>query len=324
FPTSYVFDSVPSDGTVFDGEVYHLTCALRIATLTLSWLKDGAPLIYSERIFKLGGDVLLRDVTANDKGQYACVASDSEGHTVAQAAATVVVVTHNLNDFDCGIVTSSEVLDDANSRRLQSGRVVGGRDAVRGSAPWIARLYIHGLGVGGHHCGGSLIDRQWVVTAAHCFDMEDDLRAEHLFVRLGDHNTLIEDDAEISVRVEAFYVHENFDSETFNNDIALIKLATPLSRYSDYIRPICLANRTMDRRLLVDRVSGRVNGGELPSIGVLDQSTYKKYTCHLTHFPNARRSIKKEVSFSRKICSALVIGEVEPMLVRETVVGRML
>ncbi|XP_071823783.1 uncharacterized protein [Apostichopus japonicus] len=135
FPTSYVFDSVPSDGTVFDGEVYHLTCALRIATLTLSWLKDGAPLIYSERIFKLGGDVLLRDVTANDKGQYACVASDSEGHTVAQAVATVAVVTHNLNDFDCGIVTSSEVLD--------------GQDAARSSAPWIARLYINGLGVGG-------------------------------------------------------------------------------------------------------------------------------------------------------------------------------
>ncbi|PIK42352.1 putative low-density lipoprotein receptor-related protein 4 [Apostichopus japonicus] len=260
FPTSYVFESVPSDGTVFDGEVYHLTCALRIATLTLSWLKDGAPLIYSERIFKLGGDVLLRDATANDTGQYVCVASDSEGHTVAQATAIVEVVTHNLNDFDCGIVTSSEVLDGANSRRLHSGRVVGGRDAVRGSAPWMARLYINRLGVRGHLCGGSLIDRQWVVTAAHCFDTKVELRAEHLFVRLGDHDTLIDDEAEISIRVEAFYVHENFVSETFNNDIALIKLATPLSRYSDYIRPICLANRTIDKRLTADRVSGRVNG----------------------------------------------------------------
>ena len=48
-------------------------------------------------------------------------------------------------------------------------RIVGGREAVHGSWPWMVDLQNKIIEPNGHTCGGSLINAQWVLTAAHCF-----------------------------------------------------------------------------------------------------------------------------------------------------------
>lgn len=46
----------------------------------------------------------------------------------------------------------------------RKGKVVGGNDAEPGEYPWLASVTRRG----GHFCGGSLLSRNFVLTAGHC------------------------------------------------------------------------------------------------------------------------------------------------------------
>lgn len=47
-----------------------------------------------------------------------------------------------------------------------SERVVGGKASQPGAWPWVATIYRNGL----FHCGGVLINPEWIITAGHCVD----------------------------------------------------------------------------------------------------------------------------------------------------------
>ena len=44
--------------------------------------------------------------------------------------------------------------------------MIGGTDARPGAWPWQVAIYYRGR----FHCGGSLLNARWLVTAAHCVD----------------------------------------------------------------------------------------------------------------------------------------------------------
>ncbi|KAH8410118.1 hypothetical protein KR009_006292, partial [Drosophila setifemur] len=114
------------------------------------------------------------------------------------------------------------------------GRIVNGEETSIEQHPF--QVSIQTL-KGSHFCGGSLIDSQTVVTAAHCMQS---YAANEIQVRAG--STSRSDGGEV-VAVKSFKYHEGYNSKLMINDVAVIKLSTPV-RLSAKIQPIELAEKT--------------------------------------------------------------------------------
>lgn len=120
-------------------------------------------------------------------------------------------------------------------------RITSGSKTFLGEFPWMALLIYYQNGIFDFRCGGSLISERYVLTAAHC--ITDTLAG----IRLGEYDTGKVQDCEHgtcapSVQdfyIESYKVHEEYNSSTFANDIALIKLATP-AEFNVNVKPICL------------------------------------------------------------------------------------
>ncbi|XP_027047208.1 chymotrypsinogen B-like [Pocillopora damicornis] len=114
-----------------------------------------------------------------------------------------------------------------------TARVVNGENASPHSWPWQISLRVNGR----HICGGSLIDKDWVVTAAHCVDRNPNPSGYTVVV--GAHSRLGSTTVQRTHRLKKLFKHEGYSGRHLRNDIALLQLERPITA-SSKVNTVCL------------------------------------------------------------------------------------
>jgi trypsin len=98
-------------------------------------------------------------------------------------------------------------------RKVQP-RIVGGKESALGAHPWMAALSENGTNA---YCGGALIGKDWVLTAAHCQVSLTDK------VILGRQDLSKTTDGK-AVQVSEVKTHAKYNDKTQDFDVALVRI----------------------------------------------------------------------------------------------------
>jgi len=120
-----------------------------------------------------------------------------------------------------------------------SSYVVGGTEAGVLEFPWQISLRVrnNATKVYMHNCGGSIINADWIVTAAHCV-----MSGPYLVVT-GEHDEAAKDNPNREVHnIQKIITHPQWNMRTVDYDMALIKLSKPLDLNGKHkhLAPVCL------------------------------------------------------------------------------------
>ncbi|XP_071847912.1 uncharacterized protein [Apostichopus japonicus] len=139
----------------------------------------------------------------------------------------IKIVTNQTIDYsECGVSPRRSINDN-----LQD------TPANLGDWPW--QIYIQ---IESTICGGTLIEANWILTAAHC--LHSNLTFD---VYAGIVNRF--DGSRKKLQVNQTILHPDYDPATKRNDIALIQLRKPV-KLSFHIRKACLPDPARENRLL--------------------------------------------------------------------------
>ncbi|XP_034447095.1 trypsin-3 [Hippoglossus hippoglossus] len=144
---------------------------------------------------------------------------------------------------------------------MAAERIVGGYAPVPHSIKYIVSIQTTD---NQHICGGSLINKYWVITAAHC-----NIGVDNMMIVAGDYSLSIYEGTEQQILPQLLVPHPGHNILDNNNDIMLVKLMAPV--YLNSYVSIALLPR-QDASIAegrMCRVSGwgytSPSGGQIPS-----------------------------------------------------------
>uniref|UniRef100_A0A8C3JT36 coagulation factor Xa n=1 Tax=Calidris pygmaea TaxID=425635 RepID=A0A8C3JT36_9CHAR len=130
-------------------------------------------------------------------------------------------------------------------------RIVGGNECRLGECPWQAVLLNE---EGEEFCGATIVSDYFILTAAHCINQSKEIK-----VVVGEVDREKKEQSETMHTVDKILVHSKYIAETYDNDIALIKLKEPIT-FSEYVVAACLPEADFANEVLMNQRSGMVSG----------------------------------------------------------------
>ncbi|KAB0368524.1 hypothetical protein FD755_019558 [Muntiacus reevesi] len=122
----------------------------------------------------------------------------------------------------------------SNSTMIQVHELLNVQD---GEFPWQVSIQVSRK----HLCGGSVIHRWWVLTAAHCFPRTLlEMTLENITVVMG--SRILEDSRLERKQVQKIIIHKDYEPPHLDSDLSLLLLATPV-QFNSFKMPICLQKK---------------------------------------------------------------------------------
>lgn len=153
-------------------------------------------------------------------------------------------------------------------------KIVGGEDAKVGQFPHQASIQVKIFGSWSHNCGGSILNKRYILTASHCIAGQD---PEEMQVVVGSNKLDQPGDAYPVIKL---IPHEHYSAFAFDNDTGLILLGENI-KFNDLVKPVELAAEALSggEDVVLSGWGTTVVGGETPNdlqfinLKVLDQET---------------------------------------------------
>ncbi|XP_028967087.1 protein masquerade [Galendromus occidentalis] len=194
---------------------------------------------------------IVNSNSANNAGRVSPPVLTSGGFVPASSPATSTPISHPSPPQRAPSPTKTVVRDSLSCGRRggsRQQRVIGGRDAQHGEWCWQAAIYND---KGQYVCGGALIGPQWIVTAAHCVTKYV-RNGDTFFVEVGSVD-LTAQHGHSRKKAWASYIHHNYNENTLDNDVALVKVLNPFNVNTSSACIVCLPGKHGSRVDQLDR-----------------------------------------------------------------------
>ncbi|XP_074528476.1 enteropeptidase [Halichoeres trimaculatus] len=190
--------------------------------------------------------------------------------SISETCLSERAVTLTCDNQPCGVPlvspdSSKKDLSEESTPVLGAGRVVGGTNAVKGAWPWMVSLWWKGR----HVCGASLIDRDWLLTAAHCVYGKN-IHLSSWSAVFGLHaQSNVSADYVQTRQIDRIIINREYNRQTKQADIAMMHLQEPI-RFTESVQPICLPSEGLDitagRKCFITGWGRQEEGGVLPDV----------------------------------------------------------
>ena len=149
-------------------------------------------------------------------------------------------------------------------------RIVGGQQATA-PIPWqvsVRACSTSACNAISYYCGGTILDSKTILSAAHCFQNAGTDYTSH-YIKAGGTNVF----GDQNIKIDQVINHPNYNGQTNDNDVAILKLSQPLNLGSS-AQAICLPSDNFEP---ADGAKCFVSGW-----GTLSSGKYPRYVLNVS------------------------------------------